>query len=840
MAVPVPAGVTATIAGSTRTIRRSDIEEAARPIAQKETKQIVKRSPTVEVAAPPTKRTVQVDMQGGESVMRKEAAPQQTPPVSGSRFTTPRKGNTAMVAPPPVATPNRVAPPPPVQRGAPPRVGAPGRPAPRSMSPGGQLQVSAPKKKSNGLMIGGIIGGVVLVGAIIGIVVMSPKGGAPATNNSTADGTKSNSGGPKLEGDKALLAQLDREINEKSSLPIAQVRANFQECKKRKDNPDFKTRLSVWSEELRKRALKDGGAADVYDIAVNELEPEGVNVSELIARAFKELDAGESVTVTTADGSQRRVFREDYRFADAAKRLGYVKYDTPDIFVRNYSQWGFPEYKTYEVELANIRADAKGDYIAPDKLGKLRELEGAVTKVGKALQDQHDKDGFAINARMAFNRFLDANRGGTRKERMFEPKVLGREGETVEECWTYAYYKPFIVLIEKSSSADDEETRRNIESKRNLLYQLWTWFDNNIRKPFKLQRQRPMGNGALAEREGWPMQLVVLKDGETFAEFVSRSNPGMAGLARAWYQRWDDRKIKDVDDPPEDTVLPDMEMVLTYDEPSMRDPAKEWSNDSVLVHETFHMLSDFYGANPQTFADFLKAPNYTSILIQEGLTEFIAGFEKRGQGPDAQYTFCKQNHLRLAAFQGTYKTLKKKLLYRIQDLLRTPDYGAAIRIAYDRCDQLKIQWLKRIGSQFLGLYYESACQAAHFFSEYKDEAGNYPYREKWWKLVEMDYTGTLELTSRDPEPVFIKVKELFGIKDDSDWDKMNKQFVDFTMALTPEDVGEVLEPVVPDEGGEGGGGDDKDNNIPPYRPSEQRQSAILPAQSPGQDRQKAA
>lgn len=771
VAVPVPASDGPTLAGSTRTIRRSDIEEAAGG-ARRQTHQIIKKDPTVEVqAAGPKRRTVQVDMAGGESVMRKEVSPPPLAAAPAGRFAAPRRAGAS------------VAPPPPVMQAPPLRGMTPGRPAPGRSMPPGMPMGAKPKKKSNTPMIVGAIGAGVLVIAIIAVVVVTSSGGNKAPDggntNIVADG-----GGTKLDPEKAVLSRLDREFNDKRSLSAAQVRTNYGECRKRKENPDFKSRISGWGEELRKRTLKEMSPEETYEIAINELEPEGINVLELMERVFKEISPGTYKTVTDNQGNQKRVFNEDYRLKDAAKRLGYEKYAVPDIFERNYSQWGFAEYREYETELEKVRLAAKGDYITTEQRKGLIELEGKVAKLGQELQKQHDKDGFAINARLAYLRFCFQNKGGAAKQRAFEPKALNREGETVEECWTYTYWKPFIVFIEKTPLMNEDEIKKNQETKANLLRQLVVWFDNNIKKPFNLQRVKPMGNGERAEQEGWPMEIVVLKDEETFLGYMDNEiEGGRIPGARAMYRIADhkDRAI---------------EKVISWDDAEGdRDLRKRWFNESVIIHETFHMLSDYYATGPLAPGDLGKRPRYTSILIQEGLTDYVAGFNRQGEDSDAQFAFAKQNHLRLRSFQRNYnELLNKRLIYRLQDMLRCTHYGKCRSVARERAIELgmpaRLYNVLAAMDAFVGMFYETSCLAIQFLNDFKDANGKHPYRDGIWKFIEKDYTGQLHLPSYDdPAPAVNEFKALMGIKTDADWERINKEFLDFVLALKPADVG---------------------------------------------------
>ena len=121
----------------------------------------------------------------------------------------------------------------------------------------------------------------------------------------------------------------------------------------------------------------------------------------------------------------------------------------------------------------------------------------------------------------------------------------------------------------------------------------------------------------------------------------------------------------------------------------------------------------------------------------------------------------------------------------------------------------------QLGGFCLGLYYAAGCQASYFFNEYK-EGGKYVYRDKWWTYLRKDYTGEITHEGVNPEPGIKAFKEVFGIKTDKDWDAMEKAFVEFTLALKPEDVGRGADEGRLEDGGNEGGGDEGGDSLPDY------------------------
>lgn len=277
------------------------------------------------------------------------------------------------------------------------------------------------------------------------------------------------------------------------------------------------------------------------------------------------------------------------------------------------------------------------------QIKEIKVLEDALSKAGQDLRAQDKKDGFAIQARKAFIRFRSANQDNN-KYADFAPSVLGREGEKFDEVWDYTYWKPFIVYVEKAPGRTAAELRKDFATKANLLSRLAEWFKKNLKEKFDLKRVLPLDGdtvirdgplagkkfataGELAEAEGWPLEVNVLKDGQTFQLFLEAKMGGAIPGARAFYSNT-------------------LKHVVTWDDPrAVENDDQAWFNESVLIHECFHMLSDHYAAKPIPW-DFKKERDsegvrrkvffpkeerarYYNLLIQEGLTDSIAASPRR-------------------------------------------------------------------------------------------------------------------------------------------------------------------------------------------------------------------
>lgn len=744
--VPSPQVANPTIVGGTRTIRRADIEPGA--------------SAREESVEPP--RQADVDMTGGANVLRKE--------------------ETVIGAPPMASTATRV----PGTRGPARPTGPSGpRPAPagRPMPPG----MHAPAKKNNMPLMLGIGGGALaLILVVVLVVAMSGPnntgGGGGADGGPVAGG---GDGGPKAgpTEDEKLLDTMRKAYNNVDALSLDQVDAFYKDARDRNANADFKDMQSKWSRYLISKAESDAGPERLAEIALM-LDDDGNPSAELLLnKALAAMQAAGKATKeqskTLPDGTVKKTLVADPRFKNLAERLGWESYTYPQDMnlAIEYGVEGAQEYSAYfNYDVEQAYRDV--ELFPPDIVAKLKEMEQAALGRWNELVEQDNNDGFALRARKAWIRFQQAQDSRAKVDRekgkrSFSPLAMQRETEDFDQIWTYTYHKPFMVYVEKEIGQDKLDSRfvESLESKSALLRHLYDWFAENLINKFNLQRVKPQYNAELAEREGWPMEIVVLKDKATFEQFcadvMGQPMPG----ARAFYSPLDER-------------------VMTYDDTADMSADTQWFNESVLIHETFHLLSDHYAANPMFTRDqMMERPRYANILVQEGLTDSVSGFVREGEGKNAKYKLMTLNHLRLSDHKAIYKILGNKELYRIRDAVECRNYNQVRQKAFERArdEQFKVNanWLLNVS---MGAYYAAACQMSYFFQNYK-EGGKYPYRDKWWEYIGMDYQGKISLTSHADNRGVSEFKKVFGISSDSDWDAIEKKFVEFTMDLKEEDVG---------------------------------------------------
>jgi hypothetical protein len=714
--VPSPEIANPTIIGQTRTIRRADI---ARQSARKTTGTIPAPS---------------VDMEGGASVMRKEetvAGVPATAPGLSARAHAPRRTAAAFSG--------RMAQPAP--HGRPAQQHGHGRPY--GMPPG--------QKKSSLPLVLGIAGGAVglILVVVLILVFTAPPGPAPLPQQD--GGGTPVAEDPKVRADKRLLDQMRNSVNNASSLSLDDVKRFYEEAKQRKENPDFKLMQNSWALQLQTKV--ESADPRTHAAVALLLKEDGYPSAEHLLKsaldALKKGDLSHKTVTVEENGRRRNTIVVDKTFEKIARMVGWDSYERPAI-MDEYSALaidGTKEYDRYLFDVDPVYRDTK--LFPPDLLKELRRLEAIAMKNGEAAFKQHEEDGYWKNTRRAWLRFKGTNdtKGASndknnlwnraKRRRPFCQLAMRRDNEEFDDVWTYTYYDPFILYVEKplGGAARSTKFKEALDSKAALIKDLNIWFDKHFIEPMKLERVKPMDNAKLAAEEGWPLNIIVFKDEATFNQFWEDEHGSPNPGARAYYS-------------------PVNEVVITYDEETV-DPDTAWFNESVLIHETFHMLSDFYASKPIDFSKFdagerPERPRYSNLLIQEGITDSVAGFIRGGgAGRDATYEFLQLNHLRLQNWQQLYHGIMGgHNPFPIKDMLECTVYPQLIGKLRERMTAVGSKFpLSRVNLQVaMGLFYPTACQASYFFHHYQ-EGGKYVYRDKWWEYLKLDYTGELELPS---------------------------------------------------------------------------------------------
>ena len=730
--VPTPQVANPTLVGGTRTIRRADIDPGA----------------STREEAIDSGKASEVDMTGGANVMRKEETVIGMPPMAG----------TSQSQRAPTRRPTAGPRPAPVPHGRPAPYGAPG---------------AAGKKNNMPMMlgIGGGVLGLVLVVIIIVVASSSPSGGAGS--NQIADNSNAK---PKEDPDDKLLKEHRTQMNSVDALSLDEVQAFYDQASERKDKADWKAMRDLWAPQLARKAEAGASPDQLAAVAILLDDAKYREGATLLDQAWKALKNAKKATIeSTVNG--RKTSRPNPKFVTIVTRLGWKPYKRPAAMddcdrleVAGTAEYG-SAYRAIDETFHEV------ELYPPELVEQLTGLEKRALAGYAELTA--DKDGWAVKSREAWIRFKisqdsKAKVDRTKGKRSFSPLAMERENEAFDSVWTYTYGPAFMVFVEKPIGQDDldEEFIETLESKKALLRHLYDWFDEHLVKKYNLQRVKPKDNAALAQKEGWPMEIIVLKDRPTFEKYAEDVLGSPMPGARAFYSPLDER-------------------VMTYDDRTDSSADTMWFNESVIIHETFHMLSDCYAANPQFTMEELRArPRFSSILVQEGLTDSVSGFERGGgAGAKATYEFLRINHLRLKDFKALYEILGQKELYRIRDAIQCRTYFQCTQKAFERASSEKMKvnsmWLNQVA---VSAYYATACQISYFFENYKD-GSDYPYRDMWWEFIGLDYQGKINLRNAEDNSAEAKFKEVFDIKTDKDWDALEKTFLQFTLELEAEDVG---------------------------------------------------
>jgi hypothetical protein len=478
---------------------------------------------------------------------------------------------------------------------------------------------------------------------------------------------------------------------------------------------------------------------------------------------------------------------------------GRVKYTWPEAEFEDYYQWELPAFSAWEQKRQELFNLADGDLLTREQLGEIKPLEEALKAEGRALREQDKKDGYAIASRRAWLRFKQRN-SDSNKYADCSPAMLGREGERFDDVWTYSYSRPFVVYFEKTAGQDFKKVVSELNTIIDLLRQEEVWFRRNFIEPFALKRVLPIDGptqaqsgplagkkfatpGELAEAEGWPLEIIMVKNSETFQSLLGEMGAAIPGV-RAFYR------------------APLQRMLCWHDATPAENEEQEWFRQSALIHECFHMLSDHYAAKPLPWtyrkvrnARGLRAKEwipseerarFCNLLVSEGLADAAAGFSNEGDGAQVRYTFGQMNRLRVKDLQSAYKQLGNQNLFRIRDLLDCVHYGHVSPTGH-RCWERtgmkqKMNGFPRDASIYIGIYYATASTAVSFFNEFT-ENGAFKYRDKWLAYVKAAYTGSIEMTDFSPEPGRKAFKEALGISSDEDFDKLETEFVQWAQNL---------------------------------------------------------
>ncbi|MCZ7606730.1 MAG: hypothetical protein M5U25_11820 [Planctomycetota bacterium] len=574
-----------------------------------------------------------------------------------------------------------------------------------------------------------------------------------------------------------LLAEHRNQLNNVDELKLDEVTKLFRQAGEHKSVEGFAAIRDSWAKHLAGKA-GDGSADELADAALL-LDDEGYAdlAKPLLQRGWKALKdahkATREITETRQDGTTRKSIVVNKKFKDIVGRLGWEPYTRPTEMDEcdRLEVEGAAEYRNAYLAVDQTWHDV-GLY-PPELVEQLTALEKPALEALKLLREQDARDGFAIRARQAWLRFKQSQGGGkvnrAKGRRSFSVKAMGRDGENFTDVWTYRYCRPFVVYIEKPVGGEVEAAHlKQLDQNLKSLAELNTWFDAQFIRPMELTRQKPLHNEELAEKEGWALEVVCFKDLATYHRYLEDTTSVPAPKARNVYSPIEVR------------------LVTLYD-PAGSEPDRGWFDTSTMLREAFLLLADHYAAHPQfSVEDMLVRPRFSCLMLQYGLADCVAGFERGKHGTE----FARLNHIRLTDFQVTYEFFGKKTLFRLRDLMAIRNYGRCLQTAMERAkaENIKVNpmWLQQVA---MPIHDATACQAVYFLENFQRE-GRYVYRERWRGFLKDEFNGKHLLKSHDDDAGEKAFKEAFGIKGDADWEAIEAEFLEFTLALKPEDVGE--------------------------------------------------
>jgi hypothetical protein len=596
---------------------------------------------------------------------------------------------------------------------------------------------------------------------------------------------------PPPEPERPALEELRAALDGAAELDADEMLRHYETVSRHADDPDYRALQTAWAERLARRAETAGDVEGFAELAIR-FDDDDVEGAQRYADEAAHLLVSEDLAVRTRRVDGRMLAEVSELFRDVSRRAGWLPYEYPSAL----EEWirleveGAEEFRAYYMGREVSRYHAAGVY-PPRIVQELQRLEALIQERGEEVARQQAEDGFAIQAREAFLRFRNANRGGRvdleRGQRVFSPVALNRESESFDDIWTYAWARPFVVYIE--SSQDDEQDTAALTA---MLGQLWQWFHEHFVLAMGLERVLPIGPGGMgrdgtmydtagqrAEAEGWPLEIILLRDEKTLHKLIEAESGGAPPPpgVRAFY-----------------SVLQGRVIALA----TPADSELEWFSESVLIHEAFHLMSDHYAAGPIDWQQIMlqstpriPRPRFPNLLVQEGITDAVAGHTREGTGKEARYEFLQRHPLRLRSWHAMYASFEDRNLFRIQDLLEVMRHPDLIDVGARRFMDVGIvetgAHAQVVAQQnhgmLLALYYATACKAAWFFHHYDDGK----YREQWWEYLRMAYTGEIDVSGWNPEPGVRAFAKVFELNSDEDWQRLNDEFTACLLKLATEE-----------------------------------------------------
>jgi hypothetical protein len=579
---------------------------------------------------------------------------------------------------------------------------------------------------------------------------------------------------PALTAEQAaeLLARHREAHEDNAALPHATVLELYKEAAKHKEAQGFAGMLDDWAKVLAGKAETER-EDELADAAILLHDDGYTDLAEpLLEKAWRALlDANKAVRRVTEkreDGTERFVRIASAKFKEVVKRLGWLGYTYPadmDDCVR-YDVDGALAYTRLYADIEPVFHDV-GLY-PPESVDALNAAHAVAAAAFKALVDQHKKDGFALSARAAWLRFKNSQDSMARFDRSkgrrsFSPRAMGRETESFDSIWTYSYARPFMLFVEKPVGKDaiSPEHTRALEARAALLAGVYAYFHAEFIAPYELKRVKPQHYEQRAEEEGWPLEVVVMRDKAAFDDYAAEleESRGVDFL-----------------------YLPIENRVVTYHHLPENDPDMANENLSRLAGQAFALLIDHYAAGPHVdFESALVRPRFSSLLVQHGLPAALGGLRPEGRG----HAFVQAQPAVAGIFKHAHETLGNVQLLRLRDLIECRHYGQVVAKALQRAGETNTKANPRWIQATATAIYEAAATSAVYFFEQFEKDGKHPYRAKWRAFLKAELKGEHALTGWSDDAGVKAFKKAFGIEADTDWDTMEAEFLEFTLKLAP-------------------------------------------------------
>lgn len=563
----------------------------------------------------------------------------------------------------------------------------------------------------------------------------------------------------------------DDELRARAGLPVENLQDAWKDYRTARDDRDDDELAGALARRLASAALDGADASDLADITL-ELHDDGHReiAHPMLDPAWQRMRDEDIIfkrTLTRTEGLRGPPPKPDPRFVRIVELLGWTEYHHPEGMddAERYDVEGASAYREYlGFEIDNVCHES-GLY-PPEVVERLNELAGKALGRFNELKARHERDGYALNARAAWIRFRHANDSVAKVDRVkgqrsFSPRAMGRQNENFDGIWTFTYWKPFVVYIEKPHDTDVDETFKNEVAA--LLRRLHDWFRENYIEPMDLERQRPQYDARRAEEEGWPIEIVLFGRRESLDQYIEDIGGDVLQGGDGFYSPLEGR-------------------VLSYLQP-WRGRDEDLSYRASLVKSVFLMLCDHYAADPHFSVDEMMArPRYSSLLIREGLGETVAGLTREGRGAQTDYTFMEINRPRLEAFLQHDELLGERALFRIRDMVKCTNHTRLRQVAYRRALDLGGMRPPAAAASAEALFIPAAWSAVHFFENYQRN-GEYVYRKPWREFVRRDFTGELRPASHADEKGGEVFSELFDIRGDADWDELEQEWLTYVRKL---------------------------------------------------------